>query len=147
MKKLTLDDLKGLRDSLKLPDLRRVLERDPYSPPYFHPGPDDPSIKYLLERREKLGGPLPMRRVQHEPLKLPDHSAYNIVKKGTGKQQVATTMAFVRLLKELMRDKEFASASCRSSPTRPAPSAWTRSSRRSRSTTRTARSTPRSTRS
>lgn len=107
MKKLTLDDLKGLRDSLKLPISDEVLEKDPYSPPYFHPGPDDPSIKYLLERREKLGGPLPVRRVQHEPLKLPDHSAYDVVKKGTGKQQIATTMAFVRLLKELMRDKEF----------------------------------------
>nr|WP_238338455.1 pyruvate dehydrogenase (acetyl-transferring), homodimeric type [Pedococcus badiiscoriae] len=107
MKKLTLDDLKGLRDSLKLPISDEALEKDPYAPPYFHPGPDDPSIKYLLERREKLGGPLPVRRVQHEPLKLPDHSAYDVVKKGTGKQQIATTMAFVRLLKELMRDKEF----------------------------------------
>ncbi|SDP09912.1 pyruvate dehydrogenase E1 component [Pedococcus dokdonensis] len=107
MKKFTLDDLKGLRDSLKLPISDEVLEKDPYRPPYFHPGPDDPTIQYLRERREKLGGPLPARRVQHEPLKLPDHSAYDIVKKGTGKQQVATTMAFVRLLKELMRDKEF----------------------------------------
>lgn len=107
MKKLTLDDLKGLRDSLKLPISDEELERDPYSPPYFHPGPDDPTIKYLRERRDKLGGPLPARRVQHEPLKLPDHSSYEVVKKGTGKQQVATTMAFVRLLKELMRDKEF----------------------------------------
>ncbi len=108
MKKLTLDDLKGLRDSLKLPisdELARAAT--PTRPPYFHPGPDDPSIKYLRERREKLGGPLPVRRVQHEPLKLPDDSAYAVVKKGTGKQQIATTMAFVRLLKELMRDKEF----------------------------------------
>ena len=107
MKKLTLDDLKGLRDSLKLPISDEVLEKDPYRPPYFHPGPDDPSIQYLRERREKLGGPLPVRRVEHEPLKLPEHSAYDVVKKGSGKQQVATTMAFVRLLKELMRDKEF----------------------------------------
>jgi pyruvate dehydrogenase E1 component len=107
MKKLTLDDLKGLRDSLKLPISDEVLEADPYRPPYFNPGADDPSIRYMRERREKLGGPLPVRRVQHEPLKLPDHAAYDVVKKGTGKQQIATTMAFVRLLKEMMRDKEF----------------------------------------
>ena len=107
MKKLTLDDLKGLRDSLKLPISDEQLENDPYRPPYFHPGDDDPAIQYLRERRQKLGGSLPKRVVDHKPLPLPDHSSYAIVKKGTGKQQVATTMAFVRLLKELMRDKEF----------------------------------------
>ncbi len=107
MKKLTLDDLKGLRDGLKLPISDEELEKDPYLPPYYNPGPDDPAIKYLRERREKLGGGLPIRKVEHAPLKLPDHKAYDVVKKGTGKQEVATTMAFVRLLKELMRDKEF----------------------------------------
>jgi len=107
MKKLTLDDLKGLRDSLHIPISDEQLESDPYRPPYFHPGEDDPAIQYLRERRQKLGGSLPKRVVDHKPLHLPDHSAYSVVKKGTGKQQVATTMAFVRLLKELMRDKEF----------------------------------------
>ncbi|HEY7720498.1 MAG TPA: pyruvate dehydrogenase (acetyl-transferring), homodimeric type [Pedococcus sp.] len=107
MKKLTLDDLKGLRDSLKLPISDEQLEADPYRPPYFHPGDDDPAIAYLKERRQKLGGSLPRRVVDHKPLHLPDPSSYAVVKKGTGKQQVATTMAFVRLLKELMRDKEF----------------------------------------
>jgi pyruvate dehydrogenase E1 component len=107
MKKLTLEDLKGLRDSLRIPVSDEQLERDPYLPPYYHPGPDDPTIQYLKERRSKLGGTLPRRVVDHKPLHLPDHAAYEVVKKGTGKQQVATTMAFVRLLKELMRDKEF----------------------------------------
>src|SRR6476660_4639476 len=50
MKKLTLDDLKGLRDSHKLPISDEVLEENPYQPPYFHPGVDDPTIKYLRER-------------------------------------------------------------------------------------------------
>ncbi len=107
MKKFTLEDLKGLRDSLDIPVTDATLEADPYLPPYYHPGEDDEAIQYLRERRTKLGGGLPRRVVDHKPLHLPDSSAYNIVKKGTGKQQIATTMAFVRLLKELMRDKEF----------------------------------------
>ncbi|HEX8970001.1 MAG TPA: pyruvate dehydrogenase (acetyl-transferring), homodimeric type, partial [Oryzihumus sp.] len=107
MKKLTLDDLKGLRDSLRIPISDEQLEANPYLPPYYHPGEDDPTIQYLRERRQKLGGGIPNRRVQPKALKLPEHTAYEAVKKGSGKQQIATTMAFVRLLKELMRDKEF----------------------------------------
>lgn len=107
MKKLTLDDLKGLRDSLRIPISDEQLEANPYLPPYYHPGEDDPTIQYLRERRNKLGGGIPTRRVQPKALKLPEHTAYEAVKKGSGKQQIATTMAFVRLLKELMRDKEF----------------------------------------
>ncbi|HQV82515.1 MAG TPA: pyruvate dehydrogenase (acetyl-transferring), homodimeric type, partial [Ornithinibacter sp.] len=107
MKKFTLDDLKNLRDSLQIPISDEQLEADPYNAPYYHPGPDDDVIKYALERRAKLGGGVPERRVKHAPVHLPDDSAYAQVKKGSGKQQVATTMAFVRLLKDLMRDKEF----------------------------------------
>jgi pyruvate dehydrogenase E1 component len=107
MKKLTLGDLKGFRDTLGIPISDEQLEKDPYMPPYFHPGMDDPAIQYMMERRAKLGGPLPARRTTAEQLKLPDHKAYELVKKGSGKQEIATTMAFVRLLRELMRDKEF----------------------------------------
>jgi len=107
MKKFTLEDLKGLRDSLKIPITDEQLEANPYLPPYYHPGTDDPTIQYLRERRSKLGGPLPQRRVEHKALELPADSAYDGVKRGSGKQQIATTMAFVRLLKDLMRDKEF----------------------------------------
>ena len=107
MKKLALDDLKALRDTLHIPISDEQLETDPYRPPYYHPGMEDERIKYALERREKLGGFVPERRHKHAGVHLPDSSAYKIVKKGSGKQQVATTMAFVRLLKELMRDREF----------------------------------------
>ena len=107
MKKLTLTDLKGLRDTLRIPISDEQLEADPYLPPYYHPGADDPAILYLKERRAKLGGPLPHRRVEHAPLKLPDDSVYDVVKRGSGKQQIATTMAFVRLLRDMMREKEF----------------------------------------
>ena len=107
MKKMTLEDLKGFRDSLRIPISDEQLESDPYQPPYYHPGADSDVIKYSVDRRRKLGGTLPSRRVEFEPLKLPGDEAYTQVKKGSGKQTVATTMAFVRLLKDLLRDKEF----------------------------------------
>ncbi len=107
MKKMTLADLKDFRDSLRIPITDEQLEADPYMPPYYNPGPDHPVIKYSIERRQRLGGTLPSRRVSYEPLKLPGDEAYAQVKKGSGKQEVATTMAFVRLLKDLLRDKEF----------------------------------------
>ncbi|MBC9821266.1 pyruvate dehydrogenase (acetyl-transferring), homodimeric type [Terrabacter sp. MAHUQ-38] len=107
MKKMTLDDLKAFRDSLRIPISDEQLEANPYQPPYYHPGRDSEVIKYSVDRRQKLGGTLPSRRVQFEPVKLPGDEAYTQVKKGSGKQEVATTMAFVRLLKDLLRDKEF----------------------------------------
>jgi len=107
MKKLALDDLKGFRDRLDIPVTDEVLEADPYRPPYFHPGVDDPRIQYLLERRRTLGGFIPERRTQAEPLALPGSSAYAATKKGSGTLKVATTMAWVRLLKDLMRDRAF----------------------------------------
>ena len=107
MKKLALDDLKTFRDSLEIPVTDQRLEDDPYLPPYYHPGEKDPAIEYLRERRTKLGGGVPSRRTEGVSLKLPGDSAYASSKKGSGKQQVATTMAFVRGLRDLMRDKDF----------------------------------------
>jgi pyruvate dehydrogenase E1 component len=108
MKKLALDDLKQFRDRLDMPITDAVLEENPYQPPYVNPGPGDERIQYVMERRRVLGGPVPERRDNPRPIKLPDPAAYAGVKKGSGNQPVATTMAFVRLLKDLMRDKEFA---------------------------------------
>jgi pyruvate dehydrogenase E1 component len=107
MKKLTLDNLKQFRDELRIPITDAQLEENPYLPPYYHPGQDDEAIRYLQERRRALGGYVPQRRVEHKPLALPDEKAYQVIKKGSGTQQVATTMAFVRLLKDLVRSKDF----------------------------------------
>jgi pyruvate dehydrogenase E1 component len=106
MKKLTLDDLKGLRDRLSLPVPDSALEENPYLPPYYHPGKDSEEHTYLQERRIELGGYLPSRRTTAPPVTLPPREAYADIKRGSGKQKVASTMAFVRLLKDLMRDKE-----------------------------------------
>ena len=107
MKKLTLDDLKGLRDGLKIPITDEQLEADPYLPPYYHPGEDDEAIQYMRERRGKLGGGLPSRRVEYTAPELPADDKYAQMTKGSGKQEIATTMAWVRLLKDLMREKGF----------------------------------------
>ncbi|MFR9675037.1 pyruvate dehydrogenase (acetyl-transferring), homodimeric type [Streptomyces sp. TR06-5] len=103
MKKLTVDDLKHFRDRLHLPIPDSELESG--LPPYYHPGRDSEEIQYMHDRRRECGGYVPTRVVRAEPLALPDDSSYATVRKGSGSQQVATTMAFVRLLKDLMRDK------------------------------------------
>ncbi|MBO0981842.1 pyruvate dehydrogenase (acetyl-transferring), homodimeric type [Microbacterium sp. SD291] len=108
MKKLTLQDLKDFRDHLRVPITDAQLEADPYQPPYYHPGTDAPEIAYLQERRRALGGYLPERRPNASgEIALPDNKAYEVAARGSGKQQAATTMAFVRVLKDLMRDPEF----------------------------------------
>jgi pyruvate dehydrogenase E1 component len=103
MKKLTVADLKEMRDRLYLPISDEQLESGP--PPFLHPGSDSDEYQYMIERRRQLGGFLPRRSVSPVALTLPGDSVYATLKKGSGKQKVATTMAFVRLLKELMKDK------------------------------------------
>ncbi|MFC9017946.1 pyruvate dehydrogenase (acetyl-transferring), homodimeric type, partial [Streptomyces albidoflavus] len=104
MKKLTVADLKGFRDRLHLPIPDKELEDG--LPPYFHPGPESEEIQYMHDRRSALGGYVPTRVVRAKPLPQPADKTYASVKKGSGQQAIATTMAFVRLLKDLMRDKE-----------------------------------------
>ncbi|MDO3066887.1 pyruvate dehydrogenase (acetyl-transferring), homodimeric type [Mycobacteroides abscessus] len=105
MKKLTLDDLKDFRDKQRIPISDAQLEENPYLPPYYHPGPEAPEIRYMLDRRRALGGFVPSRRTTSRPLTLPGSETYASIKKGSGKQEVATTMALVRTFKELLRDK------------------------------------------
>jgi pyruvate dehydrogenase E1 component len=107
MKKLKLEDLKLVRDFLKIPITDAALEENPYLPPYFKPSDDDPHIQYLHERRRALGGYVPERRSKYTHVNVPEAGTYAIAAKGSGTQEIATTMAFVRLLKDLIRDKEF----------------------------------------
>lgn len=107
MKKMTLENLKTFRDTMQIPITDAQLEENPYLPPYYHPGEQDETIQYMLERRRSLGGLLPERRTKYTQITLPDDSAYALPKKGSGTQEIATTMAFVRLLKDLLRTKDF----------------------------------------
>jgi pyruvate dehydrogenase E1 component len=104
MKKLSKAELKDFRDRLYLPIPDRDLEGD--LPPYYHPGENSDEILYMKERRAALGGSLPARVVRSKPLKQPPQKTFDVLRGGSGKQAVATTMAFVRLLKELMKDPE-----------------------------------------
>ncbi|RGA00804.1 pyruvate dehydrogenase (acetyl-transferring), homodimeric type [Microbispora triticiradicis] len=103
MKKLTQDEFRALRDRLGLPVPDEALDGD--LPPYLHPGPDSPEARYAAERRRDLGGPVPRRTVSHAPLPAPGETAFRALEKGS-KQPVATTMAFVRLVKDLMKEPE-----------------------------------------
>ncbi len=101
MKKLTLEDLKSFRDRLYLDIPDAAL--DAKLPPYYRPRKPS-ELEYLHERRRALGGYLPARAVRSAPLTLAGASAYAVARRGSGRQEVATTMAFVRLLKDLMKD-------------------------------------------
>ena len=107
MKKLTLENLKDFRDDMRIPITDSALEADVYQPPYYHPGEQDEAIEYLLEKRRALGGFVPECRSKFTQVSLPGDDTYAISKKGSGKQEVATTMAFARLLKDLLKNPDF----------------------------------------
>ncbi|SDN68807.1 pyruvate dehydrogenase (acetyl-transferring), homodimeric type [Actinacidiphila guanduensis] len=104
MKKLTGEQFRAMRDLLELPIPDSALAGD--TVPYWHPGPDSPEVRYLRERRAALGGPAPARTVVPKPLPQPGDKPFQALQKGSGGQEIATTMAFVRLVKDLMREKE-----------------------------------------
>jgi pyruvate dehydrogenase E1 component len=102
MKKMTHEDLLAFRDTLQIPLTDEQI--DAKAPPYFHPGVDSPEYKYMMERRSILGGSMPSRRKDSAPLPQPPIETYEAVIRGSGQQEIATTMAFVRLLKDLIKD-------------------------------------------
>ncbi|MER5981788.1 pyruvate dehydrogenase (acetyl-transferring), homodimeric type [Streptomyces sp. NPDC001787] len=104
MKKLSVDEFKDMRELLGLPIPDSAFADGLV--PYGHPGADSPEVRYLQERRAELGGPAPARRTHMVSLPQPEERAFKALYKGSGKQEMATTMAFVRLVKDLMRDKE-----------------------------------------
>jgi len=102
MKKMTLEDIMEFRDRLDIPLTNDKLDK--YTPAYYRPAADSPEMKYLEERRRELGGSIPSRRKVSRPLPQPADTAYESVRRGSGQQEVATTMAFVRMLKDLIKD-------------------------------------------
>ncbi|MFI1479872.1 pyruvate dehydrogenase (acetyl-transferring), homodimeric type [Streptomyces sp. NPDC020747] len=104
MKKLTMAQFRRMRDALELPIPDSALSGDLV--PYWHPGADSDEVRYLRDRRTALGGPAPVRRVVAKPLAQPPSGPFETLEKGFGKQEVATTMALVRLVKDLMRGEE-----------------------------------------
>lgn len=101
-KKLAVDELKAFRDRFGIPIPDDKLEEVPY----YRPAEDSPEMLYMRKQRSELGGTLPLRRSKAEPLKIPELSAFDAQLKSTGDREVSTTMAFVRILSNLVKDKE-----------------------------------------
>lgn len=107
IKKLNLDGVKSFRDAIKLDEITDEMIEEQGVPPYFHPGFDSPEYEYMVARRNALGGFSPERVVRPKATTVPDDKIYNDILIGTGdKVEASTTMAFSRLLRSMLRDKE-----------------------------------------
>ncbi len=100
-KKLTADELKIFRDRLELP----IPDDQLKEAPYYHPGVDAPEIQYMLERRAALGGVVPKRRYAAKPLPAATDDAFTEFFAGSDRP-ASTTMAFSRLVRNLVRDPQ-----------------------------------------
>ena len=102
VKKLSLDNIKAFRDKFSIP----VSDDDIENIPYVRPSNDSPEIQYLKKTREALGGPIPRRRNVSEALVLPDDKAFLKLHEGTEERKISTTMATVRIITDLLKDKK-----------------------------------------
>ncbi|HKJ41247.1 MAG TPA: pyruvate dehydrogenase (acetyl-transferring), homodimeric type [Sunxiuqinia sp.] len=100
-KKLNEEELMHFRDRFDIP----ISDEDVATAPFYKPDDDSDEIKYLKEKRGKLGGFLPKRNTETPEFKMPDKKAFDEFLKGSGKHEVATTMAAVQLLSKLLKDK------------------------------------------
>jgi pyruvate dehydrogenase E1 component len=100
-KKMTEDALLTFRDRFELP----LTDEQVRAAEYYKPPDDSPEMRYLRECRERLGGSLPTRRRTAEPLEIPPLERFKGQLEGTGEREISTTMAFVRVLAALLRDK------------------------------------------
>ncbi|MCS6996398.1 MAG: pyruvate dehydrogenase (acetyl-transferring), homodimeric type [Casimicrobiaceae bacterium] len=100
-KKMDFAALKQMRDRFGIPVPDSRLEEYPY----YKPPENSRELEYMRERRAALGGPLPARRRVSVSLPVPARSAFESFFKGTGDREISTTMAFVRILNMLVKDK------------------------------------------
>jgi pyruvate dehydrogenase E1 component len=104
-KKMTEDALLAFRDRFELP----LSDEQVRAAEYYRPPDDSPEMRYLRERRAALGGSLPVRRRRAEPLPVPELELFGSQLTGTDDREISTTMAFVRVLAALLRDKRLGS--------------------------------------
>jgi len=100
-KSMDLESLRAFRDRFEIP----VSDADLEHLPFYRPAEDSPEMQYLRERRSALGGYLPARRQKAAALPAPPLSAFDNMLVATGEREISTTMAFVRILATLLRDK------------------------------------------
>ena len=101
-KKMGEDALRAFRDRFDIP----ISDDEIADAPFYRPGEDSAEIQYLKDRRAALGGYLPARRRRGKPLTIPSLDIFDAQLSGTGDREISTTMAFVRILTALVRDKQ-----------------------------------------
>ena len=106
IKSMENDALKVMRDRFGIPVSDKQLEE---GIPYYKPDDDSPEMRYLHQRRKQLGGYLPARKNDFEPIEIPglDDKMFASQTKGSGDREVSTTMSFVRVLNGLVKNKQF----------------------------------------
>jgi len=100
-KKMGEEAIRKFRDRFHLP----IPDEQVKDAPYYKPAEDSPEIRYLHERRQALGGFLPQRRTRGDSLQAPPLETFAALLKDTGERKMSTTMALVRVLATLARDK------------------------------------------
>ncbi len=101
-KKLNEEELKEFRTRFGIP----LSDEDVIEAPFYRPSEDSQEIKYLKEKRKKLGGYVPKRIVRNQPIQTPSEDLFQEFYKGTEGREISTTMAYVRILTKLLKDKE-----------------------------------------
>jgi pyruvate dehydrogenase E1 component len=101
-KKMGEDHLIKFRERFEIPVSHETLAQADF----YKPAPDSPEMRYLQERREALGGYLPSRRAEGDRLVIPDLSIFDALLKDSGKRTLSTTMALVRMLVAIARNKQ-----------------------------------------
>jgi pyruvate dehydrogenase E1 component len=97
-----VEHMRRFRDRFSIP----VLDSEMEEIPFISPEEGSEELEYLHSRRKELGGYLPERRVEAPPLEVPELDAFSALIKGSGERELSTTMAFVRILSTLARDKK-----------------------------------------
>jgi len=101
VKKMGYDELKAFRDRFHIP----VSDDELKKVPYYRPAEDSPEMQYLHERRKALGGYLPAREPDFKGLEVPSLDDFKALLKSSGEREISTTMAFVRYISTLAKDK------------------------------------------
>ena len=101
-KKLNEEELLSFRDRFNVP----LTDKQATQAPFFKPPEDSEEIQYLKNRRKNLGGFLPARNTETKKMEIPDISIFHEIMEGSGEREISTTMAFVRLLTILTKDKK-----------------------------------------
>ncbi|MFT4763706.1 MAG: pyruvate dehydrogenase E1 component, partial [Oleispira sp.] len=101
VKKLDFNSLKAFRDRFDVP----IRDEDLEKLPFYRPAEDSPEMIYLRKQREKLGGYMPVRTETWQALKAPELASFKGQLDGSGEREISSTMAFVRVLSQLVKDK------------------------------------------